>query len=155
MNRKHNSRPMNLLLITRDPSHAISSHLAREHRRKGLMLKHRKVSRESVKRAVDTYMGLILLFKSFEGEKIHIKFSNLCDEAWRFKNLPSVISKIARDYPNQDIEMDDITQLAKDSQNSLQDELSSLKHEISKNVADFIDYKTVLEMLEQQASSGS
>ena len=140
--------PQSLILITRNPADAISSHLTRSHRRKGLMLKHRKIDREMVKDSVDSYLGLVLFYQAFQGTKIHLRFRDLVDESWQRKNYPSLVEKITGNFPKSAVDVSEIMMLTKDSQESMRDSLSALKKDLSGVVSEFFDYDDVLRRLE-------
>ena len=147
-NSQTRAAPQKLLLITRNPADAISSHLARSHRRKGLMLRHRRIDREMVKASVDAYMGLVLFYQAFECAKIHVRFEDLVDPNWQLKSLQGLVEKVTGLTPKVAVDANQIMMLAKDSQKSLRGSLSALKKELSTAVSEFLEYDAVLKRLE-------
>lgn len=112
------------------------------------MLKPAKVNREMVKSSVDLYFGLALFYKSFDGPKTHIKFQDLVDEKWQSDNLLKFVEQIIGATPAQSYDFSEILALSRDSQEPMRKDLSSLKCDLSAVVSEFIDYKTVLDLLE-------
>lgn len=112
------------------------------------MLKPAKVNREIVKSSVDLYFGLALFYRSFEGPKTHIKFQDLVDEKWQNDNLLKFVEQIIGETPAQSYDFNEILALSKESQESMGKNLSSLKCDLSAVVSEFIDYETILDLLE-------
>ena len=146
------SSPPNLLLITRNPIDAISSHLSRQSVAKNTI--EDKINwflrgkPSNIKRATDLYLETIMYYRSFKGPKIHLKFEDLVCETWQQNHLPDVMSKMTGKSIDPTLNVSDIMLITKESQQSLSPNMFEEKQKLSLAVSRHINYKSVLDLLE-------
>jgi len=141
------SLELNLILITRNPKEAISSHLARlsssSNPIKKFVRNRTHMIRKNVEKELETYMDLVTFFHNFDGVKIHLEFEKLVDNAWQQRNLLPLMAEITGCIPDPAIIYKDVLSISKDSQSSLPKNLYHRKQKISSILEQYIDYELV------------
>lgn len=136
-----------LLLLTRDPVDAISSHLLRDFRNHWFLSD--KLLRRSVSTQVSLYLETIILFCSYpETSRRHVSFSALTgpDAA---SHATMLLQSLGIDTELTDEQMCSISAISRDSQKSLEHVRPALAARVKREVAANISYEQVQRLLHQ------
>ncbi len=141
-------RDSGILLITRDPAHAIGSHVYRVLRR-NLVVTDRTI-RTKVVAALDDYLALIHLYRSMRQRfRVHVKFENLIHPDVRVASVQALLNAAGVDAKVGTSDLDAILATAKNSQQSVGNYRPKLMNRIKRAVSNRTTYDEVLELLEE------
>lgn len=137
-----------LLLITRDPLKAISSHVYREVRR-GAFTRDRTI-RKRVSASIDCYLSLIHIYRSMaDRPRLHVRFETLTDPKTRVCAAQRLLTGMGVDAKVSHAELDAISKAAKASQNSIGKVRDNLMDRIRATVREGIVYDEILALIDQ------
>jgi len=134
-----------MLLITRDPVEAISSHLLRAFRKKWF------VSDKSLRRAVagelSFYLESVVLFRSYDDQnRFRVSFEKLKGpDNTRYVN--EILREIGIDASLSEEELRRVLRLSKDSQKSLKPVQQNLQNKVKKEVARMVSSEQIERLL--------
>lgn len=139
-------RPLGFLLVTRNPVHAISSHLARKLRRSPFM--SAKARRLLIEAQVDMYLGLVMYFASEpKNTKMHLRFEDMISKEWTANHLDNLVETLTGVQAFADIDRTAIFKLAKESQESLNPRRAQIQSELADLVSNYLTYDDVMEII--------
>lgn len=140
---------LGMVLITRSPAAAISSHVARilTNKRKYPWLTKRSKMRV-VQDEIDKYLSLVFRYVAHsENSKIHARYEDLISKEEREHTVNSITARLAISSELQDL--DAVFSLAKDSQRSIGNRGAELKQEIAERVQERLSYDDVERYLKE------
>lgn len=136
--------PMGMVLITRDPVAAISSHTTRmlSNRRKYPWLSTRQ-KRAAIQTQIDLYLSLVFRYVAQEdGPKVHVRFEDLICKETADQAAEKLLSPFGVCLAGPSLS--EVSKIAKESQKSLSAHRHHLKEEIEQVVRRQLSYEEVL-----------
>lgn len=138
-----------LLLITRDPIQAISSHIYRNVGRR-CIIRNRTI-RKQVSASIESYLSLIHIYRSMANRpRLHVRFESLADPETTVAAAQELMTGVGVEATVLCTELDAILETARDSQNSVGRVRVKLMERIRAVVRENICYGDVLDLIESQ-----
>ncbi len=132
-----------LILVTRDPSEAIASHLARTFERKLLVTRRRL--RRAVEAEVDAYVALLFAFNAKpDSMRLHVRYEALIDDTAGLDEARRIVDAVSGNRQAMtDAAWHSIRETAKESQSALGTRSPALRDRVRAVVASYITYDEV------------
>ncbi|MCR9136751.1 MAG: hypothetical protein NXI27_12185 [Alphaproteobacteria bacterium] len=135
-----------LLLITRDPLEAISSHVYRIVSRRRFSLD--KTIRRQVSSSIDSYLSLIHIYRSMAHRpRLHMRFETLADPKERVASAQILLRGIGVDAMVSPPDVEAIVSTARESQTSVGRMRVKLRDRIRHMVREHISYDDALKLI--------
>lgn len=132
---------MGMILITRDPAQAISSHIARS--KKLRLLPQKRRIRRAIGKAVDEYLGLVHRYAAHQcSAKFHVQFEDLINVKTAHETATSILKRIGVEMEGPSLQS--VAALAKESQQSIGGRELAFKSELQSEVGRMLSYEEVL-----------